>query len=370
MSAVLNAAVISSKVAVPFKRLIEAGQLDEATAEVVLAAGALDPRIKGQPQMLIGFLAGYLFMQSKGVPVQDTLRMAHELGRQLNLFWSPRRWKEEHERLSRAITLRRLAGENVQYDLGDFAALLPRFPGYLIRSSRRLGMEGLRQHHCVAAYHNRITSGRRAILVVFLDCQRWTVEIALTGDDEHPLDLLQVKGRFNVNPSLDQRARIYELLGIEQRAGEPARQDGIAYHYLGNLQRVLPVLRAHGVESVTVIFDGGGDSGSIEDISFTPDFDDQDILVGITQCSRVFEGGQWVTQIHERDVSLEDALTEITNDYLSETGVDWCNCEGGYGDLTIDVEEGTVILDVNVRHTNTSCEFYRTLDITTGDQID
>jgi hypothetical protein len=370
MSAVLQQQAFSAKAVLPFKRLIEAGQLDESTAEVVLAAGALDPRVKGNPQKLVGFLAGYLFMQSQSVPVNDTLRMAHELGRTVNLSWTPRRWKEEHDRLSRAMTLKRLTGENVHYDLSTWLYLLPRFPGYLIRSSRRLGMEGLRQRHCVAAYHDRIMSGRRAILVVFLEGLRWTVEIALTNDPDRPLDLLQVKGRFNVNPTPDQRSRIHEILGIEERVSSPALSQAVPRYYLDNLQRILPVLRAHGVESVTVNFEGSGDSGSIEDIGFTPEIDHNDITVRVYQHWRHFDGDQWVSQNTEVDVPLETAISELTDDYLSETDVDWYNNDGGYGDLTINVEAGTVTLNINVRHVDSSCEFYRALDITTGDELE
>ena len=59
--------------------------------------------LAGEPQHLLGFAVGMLDMGGDGVPMEDTVRMARELGHRLNLRWSPRRWKEEHDRLSRRM---------------------------------------------------------------------------------------------------------------------------------------------------------------------------------------------------------------------------------------------------------------------------
>ncbi|MBN2700934.1 MAG: hypothetical protein JXR29_05740, partial [Methylothermaceae bacterium] len=81
------------KVAVPFSRLVQAGQVDEESVAAVLDAGKLDPSVSGDPSKLLAFLAGYSSMQAGGVPVKDTIRMSKDQKRRINIGWSPRRWR-------------------------------------------------------------------------------------------------------------------------------------------------------------------------------------------------------------------------------------------------------------------------------------
>lgn len=151
---------LPNKTSLPLQRLLSQGLLDEETVAVILDAGELDKKMSGNPHKLLGFAVAFLYLESKQVPVRDTIRMAREQGRRLDLDWSAKRWKQEHDRLSRVAVLARLSGENVVYELSRYAAVLPSsIQGYLIRSGRRLGMEGLRQRHCVAGYHSRISAG-------------------------------------------------------------------------------------------------------------------------------------------------------------------------------------------------------------------
>ena len=60
---------------------------------------------------------------------------------------------------------------------------------------------------------------------------------------------------------------------------------------------------------------------------------------------------------------------ELTYDYLQETDVDWYNDEGGFGKLVIDVQEGTVTLEVNQRYTDSTCEFQAEREILTGEDV-
>ena len=141
--------------------------------------------------------------------------MAKAQNRRINLGWSAKRWKEEHDRFSRAEALHRMAQENVGYDVSKFEEHLPeRFNGYLIRTSRRLGMEGLRQRHCVASYDSRLRSGNCAIAAVFVGKQRWTVELRLTNNEEAPLRIDQIKTRYNSLPPASVREEIHEILDI------------------------------------------------------------------------------------------------------------------------------------------------------------
>lgn len=361
---------LPQKIAQPFRQLLAAGQLNEDMLSTILDAGELaDDHSK-----LLGFAVGFLHLRSQGIPIHDVIHMAKQQSRPINLYWSATRWKKEHERLSRAEALDRLARENLQYDVSQYEALLPpQFEGYLIRSSRRLGMEGLRQRHCVASYHNQLAAGHCAIATLFIDGQRWTVQLTATGHPDAPLRINQIKTRYNGIPSNSIRDKIHEMLAI--RTNHPTatytNQNNEHYTYMETLRCILPVLREHAVRGVTVLFDGCGDSGSIENISYDAPaaFDGQNLTVqhDITTCH--FEDGQWVRTTQTAQTSLNQAIDELTYNYLDETGIDWYNNDGGYGELTINVDTGTVALDVNVRYSDSTNEFYAERDILTGEEI-
>lgn len=132
---------LPAKLAAPFRQLLALDHLDEESLALILDAGDLAV----DPSKLVGFAVGFAFLRFRGVPVHDVIRMSKAQGRPVNLSWSARRWKEQHDRLSRAEALARLAADNVSYDVSPFERRLPAsFDGYLIRSSRRLGMERLR----------------------------------------------------------------------------------------------------------------------------------------------------------------------------------------------------------------------------------
>lgn len=366
---------LPGKTSLPLQRLLSQGLLDEETVAVILDAGELDKKLSGNPHKLLGFAVAFLYLESKQVPVRDTIRMASEQGRRLDLDWSAKRWKQEHDRLSRVAVLSRLSGENVVYELSRYAAVLPSsIQGYLIRSSRRLGMEGLRQRHCVAGYHSRISAGYCAIASLFIDRQRWTVELTLTGNPDAPLRIDQIKTRFNQPATGDIRTRIHQALGIKQVDSQATgiQRDVHEYTYLENLRRVLPLLRDHGVSEVTVEFDGSGDSGSIQAIHYDVDsFDENGIYLEVAEVQQVFNQDErrWINTRIESHKTLGKAIDELTYDYLSESDVDWYNNDGGFGELVINVVEGTVSLEVSTRYTESSMVFGQTLEIETGDVI-
>lgn len=360
------------KTAQPFRELLNIGQLSEETVQTVLDAGFLS----GQAAKLIGFTAGYLHMRSIGVPVHDTIQMAKTHKRRINLGWSPARWKDEHDKLSRLEALQRLAQENVTYDVSAYAKHLPeRFSGYLIRSSRKLGMEGLRQRHCVANYHDKLKAGSCAIAAIFVDHQRWTTELHLTGNEDAPLRITQIKTRHNQLPPAHVRKQIHDMLGIELKtsaAAAPAPDTPVSYLYMENLRAILPTLQAHGITAVSVYFDGSGDEGSIQNIHLQPGDSEETVLAlpaQIRQSARFLDGDRWVTQTAPNDTTIEEAIETITYDFLEETGVDWYNNDGGFGELVINVTAGTVSIDVSTRFTESTTAYSAERDIATGDQL-
>lgn len=358
------------KVAVPLRELVATGHLPESDALSVLDAGDL----AGEHGRLLAFAVAYLHMRSQGVPVHDVIAMANDQKRRVNLGWSAKRWKAEHERLSRAQALMRLAGDNVTYDVSSYERFLPdQYPGYLIRSSRRLGMEGLRQRHCVASYHPQLASGQSAIISLFVARKRWTVQLSQTGEAETPLRIVQIKTRFNELPSPAVRDQIHVLLGIPapSQTGTPSAPAADAHSYLDTLRRLLPLLREHAVERVIVTFDGYGDSGSIEDLHYDgPDaFDATAVRLVRRIAAAQFDDGAWVRTEEFNEGSVNEAVEELTYDYLEETGIDWYNNDGGYGELVIDIARETVSLDVNVRYTDSNNEYCAETNILTGEDV-
>lgn len=364
-------AVLPPKVATPFVRLLETEQLSETSLASILDAGELS----GETQKLLGFAVGYHHLKMSGVQVEDVIAMAKAQKRRVRLDWSAKRWKAEHNRLSRAATLEKLSECNALYDLTTYEAHLPkRFPGYLIRSSRRLGMEGLRQQHCIASYHDQILAGYTAIAAVFVDGRRWTVQLHTNHNPDRPLRISQIKSRRNQVADASVRRSVHDLLGIEipqapQRDVSASTTQRLLH--LENLQVVLPVLREHGVSQVDVNFDGSGDSGCVDGATYEPrDFDGSAVMVRTRSYSRFHRDDQWVTELEEREVTMDDAVASIVDDYLSETNVDWYNNDGGYGEFKIDVDVGSVFLEVNTRYTNSDTAFMAELDIATGEELD
>lgn len=325
-------------------------------------------------QRLLAFAAVYGDLRAAGVPVADTLAMARRLGVKINLGWSANRWRNEHDRLSRAVTLKRLAEDNVRYDLSKYEAVIDRpFPGYLIRTSRRLGMEGLRQRHCVASYHDQIRAGYCAIASVFIEGARWTVELRRTGNTVRPLAIGQIRSVYNRAAPATVRQTIHGYFNIALDSGE-ARQASEAVGgraYLENARRVLPILRAAGVSQVVVSFDGSGDSGSISEVWFDGgEIDADTATVDILCAGRHFEDGRWVTARTTERKSIRLAIEELAYDHIDETGVDWYNNDGGYGELVLDIAEDKISLEVNTRFTETNLAFSAERDLRTGDLIE
>lgn len=358
------------KISLPFQNLLEAGQIDEETLGLILDAGDLS----GDHSKLLGFSIGYFHLRSQGVPVHDVIHMAKLQNRHINLSWSPKRWRQEHDRLSRAEALARLAKEKEQYDVSKYEALLPReFPGYLIRTSRRLGMEGLRQNHCVGSYHSQLKTGSCAIASVFLDKKRWTIQLFATDNPAHPLRIAQIKTRFNGLPSDTVRETIFKILGANPKPQQdtPPTVQTENSSYMDTLRRLLPILRLHNVTDVCVGFDGSGDDGSIYDISYQGNraFNDKQIMVEHYTTTRIFDDGQWTTRSGRTQNSVYKALEDLTYEYLDETGIDWVNNDGGFGHLEIDVEQGTVSLNIDVRYTESTNEFCSDRNIITGEEM-
>ena len=233
------------KVALPLISLARVGQIEEPQLEAILDAG----EITGNTQHLLGFATGAMAMEAKGISVCDTVRMAKQLGRNIRLDWSPRRWQEVHDRYQRLVTLQEIGARNCTYDVSYFRNLLPeKFSGYLITSRLRLAKVGLVQRHCVASYHNRILQKNCAFACVFIDRVRWTVQLEKTFSG---MRVAQIRTKFNESPKPFVWAKILEELNMPNGSVDrPLAPDIPELVDQANLARASQALAERGVRHV------------------------------------------------------------------------------------------------------------------------
>jgi len=159
---------------------------------------------------LIPWLIGARAMDRRGYPIIDAIKMAEQLGVAVNLNWSPRRWREEHDQFSRRITLNQMSAENVAYDLRDWKRQLPgNFGGHLITCSKELAQTGFIQQHCVASYHLDVMEGHKCFATVECDGMIWTVLLL-----KNPLRIAEVRTTRNQAPNEEQEESIQKMLGL------------------------------------------------------------------------------------------------------------------------------------------------------------
>jgi hypothetical protein len=104
------------------------------------------------------------------------------------------------------------------------------------------------------------------------------------------------------------------------------------------LSALISRLRDEGITRVYINYDGSGDSGSISDIDFEPFRYGTDEYV---KANEMFSG------------ELEDFGYHILNNHYNW---DWYNNDGGYGNVSIDVEDSTVSVNGYVRTTEEAYE--------------
>lgn len=358
------------KLKAPLTALYKRQVVDSTLLEALSNAASLT-----KPDMqILTFALGVAHMRQNSVPIIDALRMAKEQNRKINLYWSPKRWKDEHDRLSRFATLKRLSAASTSYDLSTYRELLPdQFSGYLISSSGKLGAEGLRQRHCVASWHDRIASGLLAIVTLFVKKKRFTAELMTTGAPERSLNLGQIRGRFNVLPTKEESKYMHEMLGVEKQVYRSPLQSIVNDDYLLNMNRVIPVLQGLNVSKVVIRFEGGGDSGCIESSVFYGEsgneIDGPVDQVEIREKFQRWEDGIWIESSCDVLMPLPEAVNQIVDSWLDSTSVDWYNNDGGFGECVINVENSEISLDVSVRYTETEEAYYQEYEFSELDEI-
>lgn len=115
-------------------------------------------------------------------------------------------------------------------------------------------------------------------------------------------------------------------------------------HFYENEKRLQRFALLHGLTSITVRFEGSGDSGQIDDITITGnDFKDDTLIPVLRPRKATFckDRGVWVeTVITDMEVPFSEFINDHVYDALEHCGVDWYNNDGGFGSWVWDPRRG------------------------------
>jgi hypothetical protein len=113
---------------------------------------------------------------------------------------------------------------------------------------------------------------------------------------------------------------------------------------------VFDALAAAGITSVVAEFDGGGDSGQIDDILAYAG----DNRVDFPSTNIKLHSADWGQQeLCAKEASHYDAVEDLCYGFLEQTHAGWENNDGAYGQFTFDVAGRKIELDFNGRFTDT-----------------
>lgn len=99
-----------------------------------------------------------------------------------------------------------------------------------------------------------------------------------------------------------------------------------------------------GIKKVCVYYDGAGDSGSIESIRISTDLDTDFVDLKGWDSS--------ATDLNDYNSDLYSLIGDYCHDMLLNDIEDWWNNDGGFGNVNIDVEEGTYEILNSIRVTD------------------
>ena len=109
---------------------------------------------------------------------------------------------------------------------------------------------------------------------------------------------------------------------------------------------ILPLLAEAAIALVRIEYDGGGDKGQVHDVSaFTEDGKPADLPRADCEEHQLNFDDSVTIDV----VDLSDALTNLAESALEALYDGWENGEGAFGEVVINVADGTVSLEHNAR---------------------
>lgn len=117
-----------------------------------------------------------------------------------------------------------------------------------------------------------------------------------------------------------------------------------------NKQAVFAALRARAIATVSVRFNGEGDSGQIETITAFSD----GTTVALQATPVDICHASWEGKLISSQIRLEEAIEELCFDYLSQEHGGWENNDGGQGEFTFRVEDTSIDLEFQQFYTDST----------------
>lgn len=100
-------------------------------------------------------------------------------------------------------------------------------------------------------------------------------------------------------------------------------------------------LADRGVTGIKVYYEGGGDSGAIEDVVYTTEVLDKDEDVAFDIISNLpTHGPEKAPDLKDLDSGLDSDINNFAEEAILNSIEDWWNNEGGYGSLAIMIPSG------------------------------
>lgn len=144
--------------------------------------------------------------------IQDAISMAYKLNKTINLSWSSKRFKQEHDDNAMIIAELTSSFDNRELNINPiFTKFAEHNNIKLLTTTKELAMEGIKQAHCVANYSNQIDSGFCAIYRY----KEYTVQINRDKSViNNPLTIQQIRGYRNVSATEEIRIEIQDMINV------------------------------------------------------------------------------------------------------------------------------------------------------------
>ena len=139
----------------------------------------------------------------------------------------------------------------------------------------------------------------------------------------------------------------FDLQAWQDRQAREAKQ--AAQILPGNKAVLFDALAAAGIAVVTVVFDGYGDSGQIEDIEAKTG----DLVIALPPDQIDIAAVDWGSDKAQTiTMSIRQAIETLVYAFLEQTHCGWEDNDGAYGDFTFSVADRTISLNYNERYTS------------------
>lgn len=142
--------------------------------------------------------------------LKDTLRLSKILDKKVNLNWSVKRLKHEHDKYAKELNDIVFINDSEPLNNNIMFIKFEESSGLeLIKTTKDLALEGIKQSHCVGSYNSTINSGASGIYRV----QNYTLELGFKIDDKtNGLYIKQFRAFNNTKPPTSVRASVVDLI--------------------------------------------------------------------------------------------------------------------------------------------------------------